>query len=167
MKLATLCYVKTGGKTLMIHRIKKENDMHQGKWNGLGGKLDPGETPEECVIREVYEESGLAIVDPLLKGVLTFPKFAKNEDWYAFIFVAREFHGQLIDSDEGVLQWIEDEELLDLELWAGDRIFIPWLEQPGFFSGKFVYQDGKLMEHEAVFYDTSPEKINHSGEANR
>jgi 8-oxo-dGTP diphosphatase len=73
----------------------------------------------------------------------------------------------LIDSDEGVLQWIEDEELLDLELWAGDRIFIPWLEQPGFFSGKFVYQDGKLMEHEAVFYDTSPEKINHSGEANR
>jgi len=79
----------------MIHRIKKENDMHQGKWNGLGGKLDPGETPEECVIREVYEESGLAIVDPLLKGVLTFPKFAKNEDWYAFIFVAREFHGRI------------------------------------------------------------------------
>ena len=151
----------------MIHRIKKENDMHQGKWNGLGGKLDPGETPEECVIREVYEESGLAIVDPLLKGVLTFPKFAKNEDWYAFIFVVREFHGQLIDSDEGVLRWIEDEELLGLELWAGDRIFIPWLEQPGFFSGKFVYQDGKLMEHEAVIYDTSPENFNHSGEANR
>ena len=160
MKLATLCYVKESGKTLMIHRIKKENDMHQGKWNGLGGKLDPGETPEECVIREVCEESGLTIEDPMLKGVLTFPKFAKDEDWYAFIFVVRNFHGRLIDSNEGVLQWIDDEELLNLELWEGDRIFIPWLEQPSFFSGKFVYQAGKLVEHKAVFYDQPLESYN-------
>ena len=153
MKLATLCYVKADGKTLMIHRIKKENDMHQGKWNGLGGKLDQGETPEECVIREVFEESGLMLVNPELKGVLTFPKFARNEDWYAFIFIAREFHGQLIDSNEGFLQWIEDAELLDLNLWEGDKIFIPWLEEPGYFSGKFIYQEGKLIEHKVVFYD--------------
>lgn len=159
MKLATLCYLKMDNKTLMIHRIKKANDMHQGKWNGLGGKLDPGETPEECVIREVYEESGLRIMDPLLKGVLTFPKFAKNEDWYAFIFVAREFRGRLIDSSEGVLEWIEDGRLLDLNLWEGDKIFIPWLEQPGFFSGKFVYQDGRLIEHSAVFYERPMENI--------
>lgn len=159
MKLATLCYVKTDGKTLMIHRIKKENDMHQGKWNGLGGKLDPGETPEECVIREVYEESGLTISEPSLKGVLTFPKFARNEDWYAFIFVARQFYGELIDSNEGVLEWIEDEKLLDLDLWEGDKIFIPWLEKPSFFSGKFVYQAGKLIEHQVVFYNSPPENI--------
>jgi 8-oxo-dGTP diphosphatase len=153
MKLATLCYIMTGEKTLMIHRIKKEDDMHQGKWNGLGGKLNPGETPEECAIREVYEESGLTIVGPILKGVLTFPKFAKDEDWYAFVFVANKFHGQLIDSNEGVLAWIENKQLLGLDLWEGDRIFIPWLAQPGFFSGKFVYQDGKLVEHSAVIYD--------------
>ena len=153
MKLATLCYLKAQGKTLMIHRIKKANDMHQGKWNGLGGKLDPGETPEECVIREVCEESGLTIVDPQLKGLLTFPNFANNEDWYAFIFVAKKFQGHLTDSNEGVLKWIEDEQLLDLELWEGDKIFIPWLEQTGFFSGKFVYQAGKLVEHSAVFYE--------------
>lgn len=159
MKLATLCYVKADGKTLMIHRIKKENDMHHGKWNGLGGKLDPGESPEECVIREVFEESGLKIVAPRLKGVLTFPKFAKNEDWYAFIFVAHEFYGQLIDSNEGVLRWIDDGRLLDLDLWEGDNIFIPWLDQPGFFSGKFVYQAGKLIEHKVVFYDSPLENL--------
>ena len=157
MKLATLCYVKSGGKTLMIHRVKKADDMHQGKWNGLGGKLDAGETPEECVIREVYEESGLTIRKPRLKGVLTFPKFARDEDWYAFIFVAHEFHGQLIDSNEGILQWVEDSQLLELNLWEGDRIFIPWLAKPGFFSGNFVYQEGRLVEHKVNFYDNPVE----------
>ena len=153
MKLATLCYLKADGKTLMIHRIKKEDDMHQGKWNGLGGKLDPGETPEECAIREVFEESGLTIVDPILKGILTFPKFAKEEDWYAFVFLAHKYRGQLIESSEGVLKWIADEHLLSLDLWAGDLIFLPWLERQGFFSGKFVYQNGKLVEHSVVFYE--------------
>jgi 8-oxo-dGTP diphosphatase len=154
MKLATLCYLKADGKTLMIHRIKKENDMHQGKWNGLGGKLDPGESPEECVIREVREESGLVIVKPHLKGVLTFPKFAKNEDWYAFVYLAREFSGYMIDSTEGVLKWIRNDRLLELDLWAGDYIFLPWLEQPGFFSGKFIYQSGELLDYNVVFYDS-------------
>ncbi|MGB7093883.1 MAG: 8-oxo-dGTP diphosphatase [Anaerolineales bacterium] len=159
MKLATLCYLKMDGKTLMIHRIKKANDMHQGKWNGLGGKLDPGETPEECAIREVREESGLTIVDPLWKGLLTFPKFAKNEDWYAFVYVSRKFRGQLIDSSEGILEWIDDQRLLQLDLWAGDLIFLPWLEQPGFFSGKFLYQEGQLMEYSTVFYDSPLKNI--------
>jgi 8-oxo-dGTP diphosphatase len=154
MKLATLCYVKAGGKTLMIHRIKKENDMHYGKWNGLGGKLDAGETPEECVMREVEEESGLLIQNPQLKGILTFPKFSKDEDWYAFIFVADKFKGELIDSNEGVLKWIDDEQLLNLDLWEGDRIFIPWLDMPGFFSGKFVYDSGRLIEHDMVHYES-------------
>jgi 8-oxo-dGTP diphosphatase len=159
MKLATLCYLKVDGKTLMIHRIKKENDIHQGKWNGLGGKLNPGETPEECVIREVREESGLTIKKPRLKGLLTFPQFANDEDWYAFVFVARDYKGQMIDSAEGVLKWVDDDQLLNLDLWAGDYIFLPWLEQPGFFSGKFVYQSGKLVDHSVVFYDSPLEDI--------
>lgn len=153
MKLATLCYLKVDGKTLMIHRIKKKDDMHQGKWNGLGGKLSPGESPEECVIREVREESGLTIITPLLKGILTFPAFANDEDWYAFVFVAHEFAGRLIDSEEGILQWIADEELLNLDLWEGDRIFIPWLDRPGFFSGKFIYRQGRLIEYSEVYYE--------------
>ena len=155
MKLATLCYLKKDGKTLMIHRIKKENDMHHGKWNGLGGKLNPGESPEDCVIREVREESGLTIRDPLLKGFLTFPKFANDEDWYAFVYVARKIAGQLIESEEGVLKWIDDEQLLNLDLWEGDLIFLPWLERPGIFSGKFIYRDGKLVEHNVNFYESN------------
>ncbi|MAI88720.1 MAG: DNA mismatch repair protein MutT, partial [Candidatus Marinimicrobia bacterium] len=75
MKIGTLCYITDSEKTLMLHRVKKENDMHEGKWNGLGGKLEAGESPEECVIREVYEESGLTIKNPKLKGIITFPKF--------------------------------------------------------------------------------------------
>jgi 8-oxo-dGTP diphosphatase len=156
MIMATLCYLKRDGKTLMVHRTKKENDMHMGKWNGLGGKLEAGETPEECAIREIREESGLRVTGPILKGILTFPGFANDEDWYAFIFLAHKFEGELIDSPEGTLKWIDDDELLDLNLWEGDRIFLPWLEQPHFFSGKFVYVDGRLTEHEVVFYDHNP-----------
>ena len=152
MKLATLCYVRNAGQTLMVHRIKKANDMHMGKWNGLGGKLEQGETPEECAIREVYEESGLVVRNPLFKGLLTFPGFANEEDWYAYVFVMREFSGDLIDSPEGRLEWIDDSRLLDLHLWEGDRIFIPWLDQPGFFSGKFVYKNNVLVEHSVVFH---------------
>ena len=152
MKLATLCYVKSEGRTLMLHRIKRPQDMHAGKWNGLGGKLMPGESPEECVVREVWEESGLTLYDPKLRGVLTFPSFSKGEDWYAFVYVARQFTGDLIESDEGVLEWIDDDKLVDLPLWEGDPIFLGWLEQGRFFSGKFVYLEGKLTNHEVVFY---------------
>jgi 8-oxo-dGTP diphosphatase len=152
MKLATLCYVRSSGKTLMIHRIKKSDDMHAGKWNGLGGKLEPGESPEDCVVREVWEESGLTIADPKLQGVLTFPNFNKGEDWYAFVFVARSFSGRLRDTSEGVLDWVADEQLLGLELWEGDRAFLPWLECDAFFSGKFIYEHGGMKRYEAYFY---------------
>ena len=152
MKLATLCYLKDNGKTLMVHRIKKANDMHWGKWNGLGGKLEPGETPEECAVREIREESGLVVTNPVFKGFLTFPAFSNEENWYAFVFVVHEFQGQLIDSPEGDLKWIDDSDLLSLDLWEGDRIFIPWLDRPGYFSGKFVYKDGQLVAHNEIFY---------------
>jgi 8-oxo-dGTP diphosphatase len=153
MKLATLAYLRQGGKTLMVHRNKKANDMHQGRWNGLGGKFEPGETPEECVIREIREESGLVAHNPILKGFLTFPGFSNDEDWYAFVFVVKEFEGELSESPEGDLSWIDDHELPNLFLWEGDLIFLPWLDQPGFFSGKFTYQDNKLVSHSAVFHE--------------
>ena len=152
MKLATLCYIRQSAKTLMIHRVKKANDIHAGKWNGLGGKLEPGESPEECVVREVLEESGLRATRLHLKGFLTFPLFAANEDWYAFVFVVDEFGGELIDSPEGDLEWIDDDKLLSLNLWEGDLLFLPLLDQPGLFSAKIVYRDGRLVSHSLIMY---------------
>lgn len=152
MVVATLCYVKKNRETLMIHRVKKVNDTHQGKWNGLGGKCNPGESPEECVVREVEEESGLRISNPLLKGVITFPEFDRLGDWYVFVFVASEFSGSIIDSPEGNLRWIPDKQLFDLNLWEGDRYFIPLLEGEKFFSAKFVYKDGTLKDYSINLY---------------
>lgn len=152
MQLATLCYVIDNDKTLMLHRIKKKNDIHEGKWNGLGGKFEHGETPEECVIREVKEESGLIITNPKLHGFITFPMFDGKKDWYVFLFTARSFEGELIDSHEGRLEWIQNDKLFDLNLWDGDEIFMRWLQQDKFFSAKFVYENGKLKEHSVNFY---------------
>lgn len=154
MKLATLCYVidKNSNSTLMIHRVKKQNDYHEGKWNGLGGKFELGESPEECAIREIEEESGLKVKSVIMKGFITFPMFDGKEDWYVFLFTANEFSGNLIDSNEGNLAWIKNEKLTELNLWDGDKIFIPWLFQDGFFSAKFKYKDGKYLSHTVSFY---------------
>ena len=152
MKLATLCYVKRNGKTLMIHRVRRANDVHEGKWNGLGGKFEAGETPEECAIREVKEECGLTIRNPELKGFLTFPRFKDNEDWYVFVFVVTDFDGELINSAEGNLEWIKDARLLSLNLWAGDHLFLEWMGQGRFFSGKFEYLNGSFRGHDVVFH---------------
>ncbi len=152
MILATLCYVRTGEKTLMMHRNKRPDDVHLGKYNGLGGKFEAGESPEECVIREVCEESGLTI-KPQLRGVMTFPQFAKGHDWYCFLYAASEFTGELRhDCPEGDLVWVPNNEVLSLPLWPGDKIFLSWLDQPKFFSGKFVYDKGELKSHDVVFY---------------
>jgi 8-oxo-dGTP diphosphatase len=152
-KLATLCYVKRGGKTLMMHRVKRPNDIHYGKWNGLGGKLFPGETPEECVRREVQEESGLKLRSPQLKGFLTFPGFDGEDDWYVFVFVARHFTGRLGPCNEGDLSWIPDNKLLSLPLWEGDKIFMKWLTGRKFFSAKFIYKNFRFKTHHVTFYD--------------
>lgn len=151
MILATLCYLKRDGCTLMVHRNKKPNDIHEGRWNGLGGKFEAGETPEECVRREVLEESGLVIQNPLLHGLLMFPKF-KGNDWYVFVFTATEFGGDLIDSPEGTLAWIKDQELIGLNLWESDHIFLPWIENGEFFSAKFEYEGDKMMKYEVTFH---------------
>jgi len=154
MKLATLCYVmdKKNNKTLMIHRVKKKDDYHEGKWNGLGGKFDNGESPEDCAIREVFEESGLKIKNPRMHGFITFPNFDGKQDWYVFLFTADDYEGDLIDSKEGNLEWIPNEKLNSLNLWDGDKIFMEWLFQDKFFSAKFNYEKGRFIDYKVFFY---------------
>jgi 8-oxo-dGTP diphosphatase len=154
MKLATLCYLinRSNNSTLMIYRNKKENDYHKGKWNGLGGKLEQGESPEECAIREIKEESGLEVKSLKMKGIITFPMFDGNDDWYVFFFISDQYEGNLINSPEGHLQWIPNEKLIDINLWEGDKIFIPWLFQDKFFSAKFNYENGRFVSYEVYFY---------------
>lgn len=151
MKIGTLCYINDGNKTLMMHRVKKENDMHEGKWNGLGGKLISGESPEDCVIREVLEESGLTIKKPILRGILTFPKFDGFEDWIVFVYTANSFTGCLIDCDEGNLEWINNEKLMNLHLWEGDRVYMKWIQEERFFSAKFIYKNKILQDYFVTF----------------
>ena len=136
----------------MLHRVKKKHDMHKDKWNGLGGKLKDQESPEECVKREVWEESGLIIKDPNLKGVITFPKFDGIDDWLVFVYTANQFEGELIDSDEGVLEWIDNKDLFNLNLWEGDKIYMEWLNQDRFFSAKFIYKNKLLKDYDVTFY---------------
>ena len=152
MKLATLLYVMKDDKTLMLYRNKRKKDYHEGKWNGLGGKFELGESPEECAIRELEEESGLIAKTLILKGHLTFPMFDSVDDWYVFVFIVDKFEGELIESEEGELRWIPNKELKDLNLWEGDQIFIDWLFDDKFFSAKFIYDEGKFIDYEVVFY---------------
>lgn len=154
MKLATLCYVvdKTKSSVLMLHRVKKEKDYHQGKWNGLGGKFNPGETPEECAVREIKEESGLIVRNPAMRGFITFPKFDGIDDWYVFLFTAENYSGNITESPEGKLEWIKIEKLKDLNLWEGDKIFLEWIFKENFFSAKFNYEEGRFIDYSVNFY---------------
>lgn len=152
MKLATLCYLRRDNQTLMLLRNKKANDIHEGKWNGLGGKFELGESPEECAIREIEEESGLIATAPQLKGFLTFPRFKDGEDWYVLLFLVTRFHGELRESPEGHLEWIDNDRLLELNLWPGDRLFLPALDSPGFISAKLTYENGELVEQQLTHH---------------
>jgi 8-oxo-dGTP diphosphatase len=153
--LASLCYVRRDDETLMLHRVTKEDDIHEGKWNGLGGKFEAGESPEECVRREVREEADLSLNSVHLHGVLTFPTFDGERDWYVFVFSSADYEGTPPDSSrEGELEWIPDEDLLDLNLWEGDEYFLRWMQDDPFFSGKFTYKEGALADHEVTFHPT-------------
>ena len=153
MKLATLCFVEKDNQYLMMHRTKKLNDMHKGLWVGLGGKFEAGESPEECVIREVYEESGIKISNPKLRGILTFPNDFNYEDWYVFLFLADDFTGNLKQSDEGDLAWVDKDKLDDLPMHEGDRYFIKLLqENKGLFSAKYNYDNGILKDYHVNYH---------------
>lgn len=149
MILSTLAYLQKDNKTLML---EKERGYQKGKFNGLGGKFDAGESPEECVIREVYEESGLLANSVILKGFISFPDFDAENDWYVFVYLIKDFKGELIESDEGKLHWVDNDKVLEQNIWPGDKVFIPWLKQDKIFSAKFIYKNGEFISHEVVFY---------------
>ena len=152
-QLATICYIDNGKELLMLHRNKKPNDVHEGKWIGVGGKLERGETPQECAAREILEETGLK-AKPVLKGVITFPEFTPNPDWYTYVFKVTEFEGELIDCNEGTLEWVPYDEVLSKPTWEGDHTFVEWLlEDKPFFSAKFVYDGDKLLDTQVDFYE--------------
>ncbi|HGK1732845.1 Mutator mutT protein [Streptococcus pneumoniae] len=152
-QLATICYIDNGKELLMLHRNKKPNDVHEGKWIGVGGKLERGETPQECAAREILEETGLK-AKPVLKGVITFPEFTEDLDWYTYVFKVTEFEGDLIDCNEGTLEWVPYDEVLSKPTWEGDHTFVEWLlEDKPFFSAKFVYDGDKLLDTQVDFYE--------------
>lgn len=149
---AVLCYLRKNGRTLMLLRNKKENDIHEGKYNGLGGKFEAGESPQDCARREVFEESGLRIKNPALRGVLTFPSFDGKNDWLVFVFTAGIFSGRQKECPEGKLVWVRNEDVLKLNLWEGDYIFLRHIDRPCFFSGRFVYRHKKLISWDMDIY---------------
>ncbi len=146
MELTTLCYLEQNHSYLMLHRIKKKEDVNAGKWIGLGGHFEYQESPEECVCREVLEETGLRLERYRYRGIVTFI-YNDHEAEYMSLFTATRWSGELTDCDEGVLQWIPKDQVWKLNLWAGDRIFLRLLEErETFFSLKLVYHDDDLVE---------------------
>jgi 8-oxo-dGTP diphosphatase len=147
--LATLGYVFSpdGGRVLLIHRNRRPDDAHYGKYNGLGGKLDPGEDVVTCLRREIREESGLECDEMTLKGTISWPGFGKQgDDWFGFIFRVDRFTGEpLRENAEGTLEWVEVERVLQLPLWEGDRFFLPLVfDKDGRqFHGVMPYRHGR------------------------
>lgn len=150
MRNTTLCYLERDGSLLMLFRNKKAVDENHGKWIGVGGKFEEGETPEECAVREVYEETGLKVGSLKLRGIITFVMQPLTTE-YMFLYTCDDFSGELSDPDgcpEGILRWVEKEKLDELPMWEGDRIFLRLLmERHPFFSLKLCYdQDGSLSQ---------------------
>ena len=147
VKMTTLCYPERDGRYLMLHRTKKEHDENRDKWIGVGGKFEAGESPEDCVLREAREETGLTLTDYRYRGIVTFV----SDVWpteYMHLFTATGFEGELReDCDEGVLDWIDKKALLALPMWEGDRIFLRLLDEDvPFFSLKLVYRGDTLTQ---------------------
>ncbi len=141
----TLCYIEKDGKYLMLHRVKKVNDLNQDKWIGIGGKFEDKESPEECMLREALEETGLTLINPEYRGLLTFV----SDKWpteYIHLFYANNFSGELIDCDEGKLEWVPIKDIYSLPLWQGDKIFLKLIEdKTPFFSLKLQYEGEELI----------------------
>lgn len=155
--LTTLCYIEQNGCYLMMHRISKENDINEGKWIGVGGHFEENESPEDCLLREVKEETGLTLTSYRLRGIITFIV----DDWgceYMHLYTADAFEGTLTEEqmnacEEGILHWIPKDKILDLKLWAGDKIFLDYLlKEQGFFSLKLQYHGDELVNNETKFY---------------
>lgn len=151
--LTTICYLRKDHQTLLLYRNRKENDINQGKWIGIGGKLEKGESPEECIRREFLEETGLTLERVELKGYITFPGIYHGEDEGMFLYTSDAFHGTLIDNcQEGELVWMDNDKIADLPMWEGDRFFEEWLTRPGFTEAKLTYQKDHLIEKKEHHY---------------
>ncbi len=141
----TLCYIEKDSKYLMLHRVKKVNDLNQDKWIGIGGKFEDKESPEECMLREALEETGLTLINPEYRGLLTFV----SDKWpteYIHLFYADNFSGELIECNEGNLEWVPIKDIYSLPLWQGDKIFLKLIEDKvPFFSLKLQYEGEELI----------------------
>ena len=145
MKNTTLCYIRRGEDYLMLHRIKKENDLNHDKWIGIGGKFEDKESPEDCLLREAWEETGLTLTDYRYRGLVTFV----SDRWpteYMHLFTADGFTGEIKDCDEGVLEWLHRTKLREIPHWEGDDIFLDLIETDApFFSLKLCYEGDTLV----------------------
>ena len=147
MTNTTLCYIEQDKKYLMLHRNKKENDLNEGKWIGVGGKFEKNETPEECVTREVLEETGLVLENYSYRGLVTFIN-TKYPTEYIFVYTASQFSGTIEECNEGTLAWIKKDEILDLNHWDGDKYFLEKLldNEKKTFSIKLSYDGDNLID---------------------
>ncbi len=140
----TLCYIEKDGRYLMLHRVKKENDLNRDKWVGIGGKFEAGESPEECNFRETLEETGLVLISQRYSGIVTFV----SDKWgteYMHLFHSTDFSGEIKNCDEGNLEWVKIPDVYSLPLWQGDKIFLHLIEEKvPFFSLKLVYEGDTL-----------------------
>ena len=149
-KLSSLCYIEKDNQYLMLHRVKKVNDENHDKWIGVGGKFEWGESPEDCMLREVSEETGYTLTSWKYRGIITFV-YGEDTVEYMSLFTADGFEGTPIDCDEGVLEWVAKDRVPELNLWEGDRIFFRLLEErEEFFSLKLVYNKQDVLEQAAL-----------------
>ena len=145
MVLTTLCYIEKDDSYLMLHRVKKKVDVNKDKWIGIGGKFEMDESPEECLIREAYEETGLKLTSYQLRGIITF-LCGSWETEYIFLYTADGYEGTLTECKEGTLEWVAKKDVGKLNLWEGDRIFFELLDKGNpFFSLKLKYQGDNLV----------------------
>lgn len=149
--ITTLCYLEKENKYLMLHRTKKENDINKNKWLGVGGKLEKGETPEQCLIREVKEETGLNLIDHVHRGIVIF-NYNDDEPLDMHLYTSKNFSGEIQECSEGDLKWIDKSEIYKLNLWEGDRIFLELLEKDApFFQLILNYENDNLLSSELKF----------------
>lgn len=146
MKNVTLCYIERGDEYLMLHRVKKKNDINHDKWIGVGGKFEDKESPEDCILRETREETGLTLTDYRYRGLVTFIS-SEYETEYMHLFTASGWTGELSECSEGVLEWVKKTDVPGLPIWEGDKIFLRLLaEERPFFSLKLRYEGETLAE---------------------
>ena len=144
----TLCYIERDGEYLMIHRVKKKNDMNHDKWIGVGGKFEGGESPFDCARREILEETGVKVTDLKYRGIVTFVSDEFGTE-YMHLFTARRYTGEIdYNCNEGRLEWVKKERVRELPIWEGDKIFLDLLDtEERFFSLKLVYEGDRLVSH--------------------